>query len=135
MNVNEISSFAIVNIDYKKMKQLKFIDNNKRIFAWIYDIYFLILLLAISLIFFLGYDNELLNGDFFLYPFIGLILICSLANIFFGSYYRGDGKTGSWEAWRFISICLGIFPYVLIFVPLNYFIKLRPYWIGTKKEV
>jgi hypothetical protein len=117
------------------MKPLKFLENNKRIFAWIYDIYFLILIMTISLVFFLGFDNELLNSDFFIFPIIGLIIICSFANIFFMYYYNKSGKTGSWGAWGFISILLGIFPYALIFVPLNYFIKLRPYWVGKKKEV
>ena len=115
------------------MKPLKFIEDNKRIFAWIYDIYLFILVSSIILIFFLGFDNEFLNNDFFVFPLMALIILCSFANIFFMYYYNKSGKTGSWGAWGLISIFLGVLPYALIFVPLNYSIKLRPYWIGKKK--
>lgn len=121
------------------MKPLKIIENNKRFFAWIYDVYFFLLIAFIVFMFIIGFgsplwDNEILMNTL-LIPIGILALVCGFANIFFMYYYNKSKKAGNWGAWSMISIFLGLFPYLLIFLPLHYFIKLRPYWMGKKKSV
>jgi uncharacterized membrane protein HdeD (DUF308 family) len=121
------------------MKPLKIIENNKRFFVWVYDIYFFLLIAFIGFMFIIGFESPLWDNEtlmtIIILPIIILALICGFANIFFGFYYTKKNEKNNWAVWGFISILFGLFPYVLIFLPLHYFIKLRPYWVGKKKSV
>lgn len=99
------------------MKPLRFIEDNKRIFAWIYDIWFLILIGSFVMIF----VNEDSLFVYFLVSFVGMTLITLGLNIYY------EYKEKNHTLWSF-----GIVLVQIIFVPLYYFLKLRPYW--TKKE-
>lgn len=117
------------------MELSKSIKNNKKLFVKTYDAYFMLIIFLIVALIFLGFENPFLNSNIFVYPVVGFIILCSLANIFFMYYYNEKRKMNNWGVWAFISIVVGILPYALIFVPLHYFIKLRPYWKGKKEKI
>lgn len=121
------------------MKPLKIIENNKRFFVWVYDVYLFLLIAFIIFMFIIGFGSSLWDNEtlmsIILIPIIVLAFVCGFANIFFGYYYSKKNEKNNWSVWGLITIFFGIFPYFLIFVPLHYSIKLRPYWMGKKKSV
>lgn len=92
----------------------------ERIFAWIWDIWILILVLSAIMLF-------VQDTDFFVYPLVSFVGM-TLATLGFQIYYEYKEKNHT--AWG-----LGIVLVQIVCVPLYYFLKLRPYWVGKRKSV
>lgn len=107
----------------------------ERIFVWIYDVYILVIISLLVLLF--GFNNPKIDLflDFLFIPLIAFIIIISFANIYFTYHYDKEQEAKHWRTWGLISILFGVFPYALIFIPIQYFLKLRPYWTGKTKSV
>ncbi|HDL02456.1 MAG TPA: hypothetical protein ENH20_01325 [Candidatus Pacearchaeota archaeon] len=110
---------------FRRGKLSLWMDERKRIFAWIYDILFGILIIVPIL----GY---IVGIKLFFTPILILVLLIlftlTLFTIIMNMYYEYiENNHTSWG----ISIIL----IQIICVPLYYFIKLRPYWTKKRKSV
>lgn len=99
------------------------VDKNKRIFAWIYDVGFIVILFSIvfSII---NFEKFWFMGSVSFIYWIIIMLSCWIFNI----YYEYKEKSNT--SWVFL-----IFFFQIVGVPLYYFMKLRPHWTGKKKSV
>jgi di/tricarboxylate transporter len=100
--------------------KFKWIEKNKRTFAWIYDIWISLLLIFLAFLF-------IIKKDYFVFLVISFLLL-TMITLFFNVYY--EHKEKNYTSWGLLIVFVQ-----LIGVPLYYLKKLRPYWIGKKKSV